>query len=124
MNIRDLQYLVALAEHSHFGKAATVCFVSQPALSMQIKKLEDYLGIKLLERTNKSVFLTDSGVVIAERARQILQQVAEVQEIAKLSKDPFGGELKLGIFPTLAPYLLPHIIPPLSQVYPNLSFYL
>lgn len=124
MNIRDLKYLVALAEHQHFGKAADACFVSQPALSMQIKKLEDHLGIKLLERTNKSVLLTDHGLVISERAKQILNQVDEIFAIAKVSKDPYAGELKLGIFPTLAPYLLPQIIPTLSKKFPKLSLLL
>jgi LysR family hydrogen peroxide-inducible transcriptional activator len=124
MNIRDLQYLVALADHCHFGKAAEACFVSQPALSMQIKKLEENLGVQLLERTNKSVLLTDTGVVIAERARQLLNQVDEIREIAKSASDPLSGEFKLGIFPTLAPYLLPHIMPALSKAFPKLFFYL
>jgi LysR family hydrogen peroxide-inducible transcriptional activator len=124
MNTRDLKYLVALADLGHFGKAADACFVSQPALSMQIMKLEETLGIKLLERSNKSVLLTDHGIVMVERARHILNQVEEMREIAKSAKDPFSGELKIGVFPTLAPYLLPLIIPPLSKAYPKLSFYL
>lgn len=124
MNTRDLQYLVALSDHCHFGKAADACFVSQPALSMQIKKLEETLGIKLLERTNKSVLLTDTGIAITERARQILNQVEEMRDLAKLAKDPYSGELKIGIIPTLAPYLLPLIIPPLSKKFPKISFYL
>jgi LysR family transcriptional regulator, hydrogen peroxide-inducible genes activator len=124
MNIRDLKYLVALADHGHFGKAAETCFVSQPALSMQIMKLEENLGVKLLERTNKSILLTEHGGIIVERARHILSQIEEVREIAKSAKDPFSGELRIGVFPTLAPYLLPHIIPQLSKAYPKLSFYL
>lgn len=124
MNTRDLQYLVALDEHRHFGKAAEASFVSQPGLSMQIKKLEETLGIKLVERINKSVILTDAGVMIAERARHILQQVEELQNFAKSVKDPFSGELKIGIIPTLAPYLLPLIIPSLSKKFPKVSFYL
>lgn len=124
MNIRDLKYLVALADHGHFGKAADICFVSQPALSMQIMKLEESLGIKLLERTNKSVMLTDHGIVIVERARHILNQIEEVREIAKSAKDPYSGELRMGVFPTLAPYLLPLIIPQLAKAYPKISFYL
>lgn len=124
MNIRDLKYLVALADHNHFGKAASASFVSQPALSMQIMKLEKSLGIKLLERTNKSVLLTDHGAVIVERAREILKQVDEIREIAKAAQDPYAGELKIGIIPTLAPYLLPLIIPKLSKIYPKLSIYL
>lgn len=124
MNIRDLRYLVALAEHKHFGKAAEASCVSQPALSMQIKKLETTLGVKLLERTNKSVMLTETGQVIAERAHHILNQVDEVHQIARQATDPFSGEFKLGIFPTLAPYLLPRIIPTLTKAFPKLSFYL
>ncbi|MES2204366.1 MAG: DNA-binding transcriptional regulator OxyR [Pseudomonadota bacterium] len=124
MNSRDLEYLVALSNLKHFGKAAEACFVSQPALSMQIKKLEESLGVQLLERTNKSVLLTDHGVIIAERAKQILHQIDEIKEIAKSAKDPLRGEIRIGIFPTLAPYLLPLIIPSLSKIYPKLSFYL
>jgi len=124
MNSRDLKYLVALHDHLHFGKAADACFVSQPALSMQIKKLEETLGVKLLERTNKSVLLTDIGMAITDRARLILQQIDEMRDLAKLAKDPYSGELKIGIIPTLAPYLLPVIMPSLSKKFPKLSFYL
>ncbi len=124
MNTRDLEYLVALADLGHFGKAADACFVSQPALSMQIKKLERYLGVQLLERANKSVSLTDTGATIVALARQILQQTDELREIAKAAIDPFGGEIRLGIFPTLGPWLLPHILPILSKSLPNISFYL
>lgn len=124
MNIRDLSYLQALADHRHFGKAANACFVSQPALSMQIKKLEQELGVQLLERTNKSVTLTPIGIVLADKARLILQQTEEMREIAKLAKDPYAGEVKIGIIPTLAPYLLPYIIPELNKAFPRLSIYL
>jgi LysR family transcriptional regulator, hydrogen peroxide-inducible genes activator len=123
MNIRDLKYLLALSDYRHFGKAAAACFVSQPALSMQIKKLEEGLGIKLLERTNKSVLLTDIGIAIIERARHILCQVDEMYDAAKLAKDPYSGGLKIGIIPTLAPYLLPLIIPSLLKKFPKISFY-
>jgi LysR family hydrogen peroxide-inducible transcriptional activator len=91
---------------------------------MQIKKLEEILDIKLLERTKKSVLFTESGLMIAERARDILSQVEEVHEIANLTKDPYSGELKIGIFPTLAPYFLPLIIPSLSEKFPKIFFYL
>lgn len=124
MNTRDLHYLVTLAELGHFGKAAAACFVSQPALSMQIKKLETTLGVKLLERTNKSVFLTDAGILIAKHAQQILNQVDELREVAKSLHDPFSGVLRLGIFPTLAPYLMPYIMPPLAKEFPKVSFVL
>lgn len=124
MNIRDLKYLIAVADHNHFGKAAEACFVSQPALSMQIKKLEDSLGVLLIERTNKRIFFTEIGKLIVQQARDILYHVDTLQEIANQSKDPFCGELRLGIIPTLAPYLLPLIIPGLSTLFPKLTLYL
>ena len=124
MNIRDLKYLIAVADHNHFGKAAEACFVSQPALSMQIKKLEDSLGVLLIERTNKQLFFTEIGKLIVQQARDILYRVETLQEMANQSKDPFCGELHLGIIPTLAPYLLPLIIPGLSTLFPKLTLYL
>ena len=124
MNIRDLKYLVALADHGHFGKAATACFVSQPALSMQIKKLEDTLGTTLLERNPKTLLFTEPGLAIIERARELLYLVEQIKKIADTAKDPVSGELTLGIFPTLAPFLLPHIIPFLAKTYPKLTLHL
>lgn len=124
MNLRDLQYLIALSDEKHFGKAADKCFVSQPALSMQIKKLENDLGIQLIERTNKSVLLTDVGELMVTHARQILQQVNEMRDIAKFNKDPLAGELTIGIIPTIAPYLLPHIFPKIIKHFPKLKIFL
>lgn len=124
MNIRDLKYLIAVADHNHFGRAAEACFVSQPALSMQIKKLEESLGVHLIERSNKQIFFTEIGQVVVQQARDILYRVENLQEIAKQSKDPFCGELHLGIIPTLSPYLLPLIIPELSTLFPKLTLYL
>lgn len=124
MNIRDLQYLVALADHGHFGLAAEACFVSQPALSMQLKKLENSLGIQLVERTNKSVLLTATGRLITEQARDILARVDDMKETARQASDPLSGPLHIGIIPTLAPYLLPRIIPGLTHAFPRLSLYL
>ena len=124
MNIRDFTYLVAVAEERHFGRAAELCHVSQPALSMQLKKLEDILGVQLFERTNKSVMITEAGRHIVERARVILQEVENIREIAAGFSDPFSGRILFGAFPTLAPYLLPKIIPALHKFYPNLSLYL
>jgi LysR family transcriptional regulator, hydrogen peroxide-inducible genes activator len=124
MNTRDFEYLIALSEHHHFGKAAKVCFVSQPALSMQIQRLETSLGVKLLERNHKSVLLTDIGFAITERAKQILAQINEIRDLAKLAKDPYSGTLTIGIIPTLGPYLLPLILPILSKKFPNIHFYL
>ena len=124
MNLRDLKYLIALVDHGHFGKAADACFVSQPALSMQIKKLEETLGVSLIERTNKTFLLTATGKLIAEQARTVLAQVNTLHDVAKLAKDPFSGELHLGVIPTVAPYLLPHIIPGLMKAFPKLTLYL
>jgi LysR family hydrogen peroxide-inducible transcriptional activator len=102
MNIRDLKYLIALSEYKHFGKAAAACFVSQPALSMQIKKLEESLGVQLLERTNKTVLLTAAGLQITERARKMLEQFEEMYHLAKLAEDPHHATLKIGIIPALS----------------------
>jgi LysR family transcriptional regulator, hydrogen peroxide-inducible genes activator len=124
MNIRDLKYLVAVADYKHFCKAADACFVSQPALSMQIKKLEETLGVTLFERTNKSVLITDIGKVVIQHAREILQQIDNMKNATKQACDPFSGTLHLGIIPTLAPYLLPHIFTELSEKFPKLTIYL
>lgn len=123
MNLRDLKYLVAVAELNHFGKAAEACFVSQPALSMQIKKLEDSLGVQLIERTNKRVIFTKIGKLIVQQAREIIFRVKALEELANQHKDPFCGEIHLGIIPTLAPYLLPLITPELSKLFPTLKLY-
>lgn len=123
MNLRDLRYFIALSEYRHFGKAAEACFVSQPALSMQIQKLEKTLGTALLERNNKSVLLTPTGKVILEKARTILQEVDQIYKVAKLAEGPSSGELQIGIIPTLAPYLLPIIMPILSKKFPKVRFY-
>jgi len=124
MNIRDLKYLIAISKHCHFKRAADACFVSQPALSMQLKKLEETLGVQLIERTNKTVFLTEIGKQISTHAGEILDKIDSLVNTAKQCKDPFHGECHLGIIPTLAPYLLPHIIPKLAKKYPKLSIYL
>ncbi|WP_417317514.1 LysR substrate-binding domain-containing protein [Emcibacter sp.] len=124
MNLRDMEYLVAVADHGHFGRAAEASFVSQPALSMQIRKLEEFLGVALFERTNKTVMITDAGREIVARARMILQEAENIREIADGYRDPYAGKILLGAFPTLAPYLLPKIIPALHHHYPQLAFYL
>lgn len=121
MNLQDLKYLVAVAEHRHFGRAAEACNVSQPTLSSQIRKLEDGLGVKLLERTNKRVDLTPVGGQILEHARQALAQAREMETVARAARDPLVGPLRLGVIPTLAPYLMPLILQPLRQSYPGLT---
>lgn len=120
-NIRDLKYLIALAEHNHFGKAADACFVSQPTLSMQIKKLEETLGVTLIEREKKNTHLTTAGKLIVEKARKILQECDDIKTIANNTKDPFSGDFNIGIIPTIAPYLLPSILGVLKKKMPALN---
>lgn len=124
MNLRDLKYLVALMDHKHFGQAAEACFVSQPTLSTQIKKLEDELGVPLVERSSRHVMLTDVGLEIASRARAVLDEVNQMRELARRTRDPEAGTIRMGIFPTLAPYLLPHVIPQLRKRFPKLTLLL
>lgn len=124
MNLRDLRYLVALADHKHFGRAAEASFVSQPTLSTQIRKLEDELGVALVERAPRRVMLTPVGREIAERARRVLADVGQMTEIARRSQDPEAGTVRLGLFPTLAPYLLPHVLPRIRARFPRLELLL
>ncbi len=120
MNLQDLRYLVALAEHRHFGRAAETCNVSQPTLSSQIRKLEEELGVTLLERTNKRVDLTPVGSQILIHAQEALAHTVQMEAVARAARDPLVGPLKLGVIPTLAPYLMPKILKPLRQAYPGL----
>lgn len=124
MNLRDLRYLVALADHRHFGRAAAACFVSQPTLSTQIRKLEEELGVSLVERAPRKVMLTPAGREAAERARRIVAEVEQMKEAARRSQDPQAGTVRLGLFPTLGPYLLPHVIPGLRARFPQLELLL
>ena len=124
MNLRDLKYLVALADHRHFGKAADASFVSQPTLSTQIRKLEDELGVALVERAPRKVMLTPVGREIVERARRIVAEVDQLGEVARRSRDPEAGTVRLGIFPTLGPYLLPHVVPRIRKRFPQLELLL
>ncbi len=124
MNLRDLKYLVALADLRHFGKAADACFVSQPTLSTQIRKLEDELGVVLVERAPRKVMLTAAGLDVVQRARRIVADVEQMREAARRSRDPESGTLRLGVFPTLGPYLLPHVVPTLRSRFPQLELLL
>jgi LysR family hydrogen peroxide-inducible transcriptional activator len=124
MNLRALQYFVKLSDLRHFSRAAEACFVSQPTLSTQIKKLEDELGVQLVERSPRKIMLTPVGEEIAERARLILSDVDQIRAVARRAGDPADGNLRLGLFPTLAPYLLPHVIPTIRKQYPNLRLQL
>jgi LysR family hydrogen peroxide-inducible transcriptional activator len=124
MNLKDLKYLVALADTGHFGKAAERTFVSQPTLSAQLKKLEDYLGVKLVERQPKNVQLTDVGKEVVVRARRMLSEGEEIVALARNNTDPFAGKLKLALIPTIGPYLLPRVMPKLRKALPNLRLML
>ncbi len=124
MNLRDLRYLVALADLRHFGRAAEACFVSQPTLSTQLKKLEEELDVALIERTSRQVMLTDIGREIAARARTVLREADEIKALAKRTRDPEAGMVRLGVFPTLGPYLLPHVVPNVRAKFPNLTLLL
>lgn len=121
MNIRDLEYLVAIDEFRHFRKAADHCFVSQPTLSAQVKKLEEYLGVQLVERSSRKVMLTPVGREVVVRARAALAEVQAIRELPRHYLDPMSGALSLGVIPTLAPYLLPRVIRPIKQRYPALQ---
>lgn len=124
MNLRDLQYIIAVAETRHFGKAAERCFVSQPTLSGQIKKLEDTLGVSIFERTNRSVEVTPVGEAIVVHARQIMEQVEVIEQLAQAHQDPLAGPLRVGAIPTLSPYLMPLILMPLKKQHPQLQLVL
>lgn len=121
MNLRAIRYLVTLADLRHFSKAAERCHVSQPTLSTQVRKLEDELGVQLVERSSRKVMLTEIGEEIVERARSMLSEADTIRAIARRSKDPHSGTLRLGVFPTLAPYLLPHVVPKIRQRFPKLT---
>ena len=124
MNLRDLRYLVALADERHFGRAAERSSVSQPTLSAQIRKLEEYLGVPLVERQPKRVSLTPAGTRIVERARRLLQEADAIVELARTDRDPLSGPLRLALIPTVGPYLLPHVASRLRKELPRLKLML
>jgi LysR family transcriptional regulator, hydrogen peroxide-inducible genes activator len=124
MNLRDLRYLVALADERHFGRAADRCYVSQPTLSAQIRKLEEYLGVTLVERQPKRVTLTETGEKVVERARRLMLEADAIVEVAKTDRDPLAGPLRLALIPTVGPYLLPHVARPLKRALPRLKLML
>ena len=124
MNLRDLKYLVELKKEQNFSKAAQKSFVSQPALSMQIKKLEDELGVKIFERAQKKFLITQIGFKIIEKAEIILLEVEEIKNLAKNSKDIFGGELKVAAFPGIASYFFPQFVKQVSKEIPRLKVFL
>jgi len=124
MNLRDIKYILAVAETRHFGRAAERCFVSQPTLSGQIKKLEDQLGVTIFERTNRSVEITPIGVELLSHARLLMEQADAMEQVARAHQDPLAGPLRVGAIPTLSPYLMPLILVPLKRRYPQLKLVL
>lgn len=124
MNLRDLHYLVSVADTLHFAKAAELCHVSQPTLSMQLKKLEDELGVSIFERNNKKVLLTEQGIALVDQARRVLKEAQRLKEMAKFAADPLAGSLIVGCIPTLGPYLLPAALSKIKQALPKLELFL
>jgi len=124
VNLRDLKYLIAVAETEHFGEAAARCYVSQPTLSGQIKKLEQELGVTLFERTNRSVSITPIGAEIVRHAKLILEQADVIKQLAQAQRDPLAGALRVGAIPTVSPYLIPLILLPLKHRYPQMRLVL
>lgn len=121
LTMRQLRYFNALAQHGHFGRAADACSITQPALSVQIKELEALIGAPLVERSARQIRLTRLGQAFAERAKSILQSVDDIEDLVRSHAGPFSGQFRLGIIPTVAPYLLPQIIAELGQRFPDLQ---
>jgi LysR family hydrogen peroxide-inducible transcriptional activator len=122
--IKQLQYLVALREHGHFGKAAEACFVTQSTLSAGLRELETSLGVALVERTRRVVRFTALGENIADKAVRVLREAEELAELARAEGKPLHGELRMGVIPTIAPFLLPSMLPRLRSEWPSLKLYL
>ncbi|HUO20360.1 MAG TPA: LysR substrate-binding domain-containing protein [Steroidobacteraceae bacterium] len=121
LKLKDLRYLVAVADQRHFGRAAARCFVSQPTLSAQLKKLEESLGVQLIERAPNNVTLTEAGAAIVARARRIIEASDEVVALAAGQRDPLAGKLRLALLPTIGPYLLPHVTRAIRKALPRLE---
>ena len=121
LKLKDLRYLVAVADQRHFGRAAARCFVSQPTLSAQLKKLEQALGVQLVERAPNNVSLTPAGEEIVARARRIIEASDEVVALARTQRDPLAGRLRVALLPTIGPYLLPRVAPAIKKRLPRLE---
>ena len=122
--LKQLQYLVALRQHGHFGKAAEACFVTQSTLSAGLRELETLLGVSLVERTRRIVRFTALGEKIADKAVRVLREGEELAELARAEGKPLHGELRMGVIPTIAPFLLPAMLPRLREQWPNLKLFL
>jgi LysR family hydrogen peroxide-inducible transcriptional activator len=124
MTLQELKYLVALADHGHFGRAAEACFITQSTLSTQLKKLEDFLGVTLFDRSLKRVTPTPIGREILQAARNIVEESERIRELAKHAQDPMSRTLRLGVIPTLGPYYLPHVLTLVHKKHPGLRLLL
>jgi LysR family hydrogen peroxide-inducible transcriptional activator len=122
--LRQMQYLVSLHEHLHFGRAASACFISQPTLSSAIRELEETLGASLVERTNRTVAFTSAGTTVVEQCEQILLQTREMVDSVQQYRVPLTGSLKLGVIPTIAPFLMPGFVARIRRKYPQLELYI
>jgi LysR family hydrogen peroxide-inducible transcriptional activator len=122
--IRQLQYLIALKDYGHFGKAAESCFVSQSTLSASLRELETLVGVTLVERTRRVVRFTPLGAKIADKARRVLREAEELADMARAEGQPLHGELRMGVIPTIAPFLLPAMLPQLREQWPSLKIFL
>jgi len=122
--LKQLQYLVALKDHGHFGRAADACFVTQSTLSAGLRELESLIGITLVERTRRVVRFTPLGLRIADKARRVLREAEELGDMARAAGKPLSGDLRMGVIPTIAPFLLPRILPQLRAEWPELKLYL
>jgi LysR family hydrogen peroxide-inducible transcriptional activator len=124
MTLQELRYLVALAEHGHFGRAARACHVSQPSLSAALKRLEDELGVLLFERGPRGVLATATGERVVSQARRVLRESERLRELAREPREPLGGIVRLGAIPTVGPYLVPRLVQGLREHYPRLELHL
>ena len=124
MNLRDLQYLIAIADLRNFSQAANKCCVSQPTLSNQIRKLEETLGVVIFERSNKRVMPTETGEQIIALARRVLREVDAMHDVAQSAQDPLAGKFRLGAFPTLSTYIFPSLVPKITAALPQLKLVL
>ena len=124
MTLTELKYVIAVARERHFGRAAESCFVSQPSLSVAIKKLEEELGVSIFERRTPDISITPVGAAIIEQAQKVLEESRLISEIAKRGQDPLAGPIRLGMIYTVAPYLMPELIVKLSTLAPKMPVYL
>jgi LysR family hydrogen peroxide-inducible transcriptional activator len=122
--LKQLQYLIALRDHGHFGKAAESCFVTQSTLSAGLRELESLIGVVLVERTRRVVRFTPLGLSIAAKAQRVLREAEELADMARAAGQPLSGELRMGVIPTIAPFLLPTLLPRLRRQYPELKLFL